>query len=266
MPQISVTSASLVKVPSTIHQIWIQGQASLPEVYRLAAKTWQKINRDWSYTLWDDTTLREFMAREAPEWLPLYDVQKEMEAKADIGRYALLAVRGGLYTDMDTECLRPVAKMLERSEASLFLQAYDTFRSVQYALIANSVIASVPAHPIWGKVRTAIECNPLTSYVSARTGPKLLWSVAEKYVEDHAQEVCLWDRQFLTAFYLPRAYMRWYGCIRREICVLDFNDNLRQALLVELRRPHRLIAATMKLGATILRDKLSGRGDVRGEF
>jgi mannosyltransferase OCH1-like enzyme len=256
--QLLANSEVSMKIPKIIHQIWIQGQASLPEIYRTASKTWQKNNRDWNYTLWDGPALREFMATEAPEWLPLYDAQGEMEAKADVARYALLLVRGGLYADMDTECLRPAAGLLGRSQASLFLQVYDCFHPVDYAQIANSVIASVPDHPIWRQVRAQIERNPSPSYVPARTGPILLWSVVKSYAEDNVQDVCFWDhRQVLTKFYLPRACMRWYGFIRRKICVLDFNDSLREALLRELRRPHQLLVAFVK-DRLSRRDKLSG--------
>jgi mannosyltransferase OCH1-like enzyme len=257
-----------VKIPKIIHQIWIQGQASLPEIYRTASKTWQENNRDWNYTLWDGPALREFMATEAPEWLPLYDAQGEMEAKADVARYALLLVRGGLYADMDTECLRPAARLLERSQASLFLQVYDNpwtpvrSRPVPYERIANSVIASAPAHPIWRQVRAEIERNPWSWSVPARTGPLMFWPVAKSYAEQHVQDVCLWDhRRIFTGAYFPRAYMRWYSSIRRKICVLDFNDSGRKALVRELRRPHHLLAA---IARDIARDMMSRHGKRSG--
>ncbi len=205
------------------------------------------------------------MARETPEWLPLYDSQEEKEAKADVGRYALLLARGGLYADMDTECVRPVAAMLERSQASLFLQVYDypwtpvRFRPVEYKWIKNSVMASVPAHPIWSEVRTAIERNPWSWFVPLRTGPLMLWPLAKSYAEKHAQDVCFWDhRKVLTASYLPRAYMRWYGSIRRKICVLDFNDSVRKSLVRELRRPHQLPHNFAAFLAAIAKEKLPG--------
>jgi mannosyltransferase OCH1-like enzyme len=232
-------------IPTIIHQIWIQGQEDLPEIYRRAAQTWQRKNPAWNYMLWDDRALREFMAAEAPEWLPLYELQEEMTAKSDVGRYALLLVRGGLYADMDTECVRPVATMLKPSQPSLFLQVYDypwtfvRFRSVRYDRIATSVIASTPAHPIWGQVRSVIERNP-SSWIA--TGPWMFWPLAKSYAEHHAQDVCFLDhRQIFTTFYLPRACMRWYSFIRRKICVLDFNDSARQEIPRLLRRPDRLI-------------------------
>ncbi len=248
MAQMHTDSAGLVKVPTIIHQIWIQGQRSLPEAYRIGSITWQEKNRDWNYKLWDDATLREFMATEAPEWLPLYNSQEEMEAKADIGRYALLLGQGGLYADMDTVCLRPVAQLLERSDASLFLQVYDNpwtrvrSRPTQFSRIANSVIASVPAHPIWREVRTAIERSSRSLCVPARTGPMMLSPVAESYTDRYTQDVCFWDhRQVLTASYLPRVYMRCYGFIRRKVCVLDFNASGRESLVCALRQPRQLI-------------------------
>jgi mannosyltransferase OCH1-like enzyme len=247
MSQLPTNPTASTKIPRIIHQIWIQGEASLPSVYRRAARTWQRNNRDWDYNLWDHNALREFMAKEAPQWLGLYELQGEMEAKADIGRYALLRARGGLYADIDTECVRSVARMLEQTNASVLFPVYDCVYPVDYAEIANSVIASAPVHPLWDQVRVAIERNPAPSYVPARTGPILLWSVAKSYVEQHGRDVCFFDqRQIMTAFYLPRAYMRCYAFVHPKICVLDFNDSLREALVGVLRRPHHLIAGIVK--------------------
>jgi hypothetical protein len=235
-------------IPTVIHQIWIQGQEDLPEIYRRASKTWQKKNPDWNYRLWDDRALRELMATAAPEWLPLYEVQGGMIGKADVGRYALLLVLGGLYADMDTECVRPVATMLQPSPASLFLQVYDNpwspvgLRSLQYRDITNSVIASVPAHPIWRQVRAQIERNSGASW-------GVFQPVAKSYAEHHPEDVCLRDhRWILTAFRFPRVSMRGYGFIRRKICVLDFNDSGRAAVVRLLRRPDHLIVEVAKEG------------------
>ena len=193
------------------------------------------------------------MVREVPEWLSLYELQQEMSAKADVGRYALLQARGGLYADMDTECIRPVAGMLDHRSPSIFFQIYDRpwpwvrFLAVQYQRIVNSIIASAPGHPIWSEVRVEIESRPSSWFVPFRTGPGMFWPVVKSYAEQNLQDVGFWDhRQILTAFYLPRAYMRWYSSVRRKICVLDFNDTGRMFLLRALSRPHHFLASTAK--------------------
>jgi mannosyltransferase OCH1-like enzyme len=265
MTQVRTHSTVSTKIPTIIHQIWIQGQESLPGIYRTASGTWRNNNPGWHYTLWDDQALRGFMAREAPEWLAFYDLQPEMSAKADIGRYALMLARGGLYADMDTECVRPVTGLLGR-EASIFVQVYDRpwpwvrFRAVQWERIVPSVIASVPAHPIWSQVLTEIERKPSSLLAPLRTGPGAFWPVVKSYAQHHLHDICFWDhRQVLTAFYLPRAYMRWYGSIRGKICVLDFNDGGRKFLVGALRRPHHFLAATAKEKLRLKRAKHPGQ-------
>jgi mannosyltransferase OCH1-like enzyme len=255
-----------MKIPRIIHQIWIQGFAALPEIYRRASKTWQEKNQGCTYKLWDDEALQKFMYAEAPDWLPLYQLQPEMTAKSDVARYALLFVRGGLYADTDTECLRPVAGMLEGSQASLFVQVYDNpwtrvrGRPPQYERVANAVLASVPAHPVWRGVRAAIEQNPLCWWVTARTGPMVLEPRVTSYAKHHPRDVCFWDhRRILTSSLFPRVYMRSYGFIRRKVCVLDFNDSARADIGGALAEPHKLMAAIARDVARDVKKRLSSR-------
>jgi mannosyltransferase OCH1-like enzyme len=247
-----------VRIPAIIHQIWIQGRDALPQVYKKESATWQTHNPAWTHILWDDTTLQAFLAAEAPMWLPLYERQEEMAAKADIARYALLAARGGMYADIDTECVASLTGIPELRESELLIQKPLHFPLVQ--VYCNSLIASTPAHPIWEEVRAAIEQNPWSPFVPARTGPMLLWSVVKDHSQRYHDSVCFWNRrQILTSFYLPRAYMRWYSSVHPRMCVLDFNDSLRAALVSELRRPHKFSFHLLAFIATLMKERLARR-------
>jgi len=227
-----------MKIPTIIHQIWIQGAPAVPGLYRQNANTWRKKNPGWEYRLWDECALLALMREKAPEWLPIYNSQPEVIARADVGRYVVLQRYGGVYADIDTRCVRPVINMLARSEASLYVQLYSLPwgcrrpRCVRYDKIANSVISCAPRHPIWRSVRFSIAWRsrnrslPLT----VRTGPEMFWPIVRRFMERNPADVEILDhRRILTAFYLPRAYMYWYGLTRRGVCVLDFNDSGRRA-------------------------------------
>lgn len=226
-----------MKIPKVIHQIWIQGADVVPTLYQQNSNTWRKNNRDWEYRLWDEPSLLALMHEKAPEWLPLYKSQREVVARADIGRYVLLQQYGGLYADIDTRCVRPVIKMLAASEASLYVQLYSQPwrwrrpHRIRYHKIANSVISCSPHHRIWRTVRSSIarrNRNPFMP-LTLRTGPEMFWPIVQRVIERDPNDVEILDhRRILTAFYLPRAYMHWYGFTRRGVCVLDFNDSGRR--------------------------------------
>ena len=233
------------KVPRKIHQIWIQGKHQVPKKYRKMAETWKSQNPDWQYHLWDDNSLKLFLQRYHTDLLHVYCEGTDLAFQADIGRYAILDVLGGIYADMDTICVRPIDHMLCSKEASLYIQLYDNpvlfvkskIPGKLLVRVANSVIASVPRHPIWQDVfERIIKNEDPDAYWLERTGPPMFSSCVKRCIDKVPDEVRLLDRQnILTAFYLPIYYMRWYGMTHRNVCVLDFNDSGRRAIWMILR-------------------------------
>jgi mannosyltransferase OCH1-like enzyme len=226
-----------MKIPAIIHQIWIQGANAVPGRYRENSHTWRKKNPDWEYKLWDESSLRALMAEKAPEWLSLYNWQNEVVARADVGRYVVVQQYGGVYADIDTQCVRPVTTMFAQSEASLCVQLYSRPwkwrrpHCLPYHKITNSVIACLPRHQIWRSVRCAIaQRQDCSIFLPVRTGPEMFWPIVQEIIERNPSDVQIVDhRHILTAFYLPRAYMHWYGLTRSSVCILDFNDSGRRA-------------------------------------
>jgi len=238
-----------MKIPPIIHQIWIQGRDALPPRYAKASERWCNMNAGWDYCLWDDQALLAFLERSAPQWLPLYTCQSDLYARSDVGRYAILQEFGGLYADMDTWCVRPVMRFLQRGPAPLRVQIYSpAFKKSQYHpqrydLVANSIIACVPRHPIWNLVREQIaRRNDPVMTVPWRTGPEMFWPIVKSFSEANPHEVeFVGRRHILTSFFLPRAYMHWYGWTRRNVCILDFNDAGRAAAVREMRNVLRYV-------------------------
>ena len=204
----------------------------MPRDYRTAALTWKRRNPGWAHRMWDDHSLRALMSDCAPEWLRAYAAQPEMEARADVGRYALLDLFGGVYADIDTECRRPIASLLAGSDSRLQLTIYSNPRSDPdpFAHATNSVMASFPGHPVWSRARSGIEENAQQRWVVARTGPLMLRPILRRYAEEHPGDIRLIGYPYsITTFMLPKPYMRLLSWMRRENCLLDFNDSARRA-------------------------------------
>jgi len=94
-----------------IHQIWYQGEAALPEKYRVARDKLRAMNPDWTYVLWDEHSLRKVARKHGYE--DAYDAGKIMHQRIDLGRFIALLDMGGISIDMDTESLRPLDRFVE---------------------------------------------------------------------------------------------------------------------------------------------------------
>jgi hypothetical protein len=84
-----------------IHQIWL-GTKPLPPAYAEYAKTWQQHFPGWTYKLWRDADVEALAPFVSP-----YVVQQIFApvVRADLLRIELLRLYGGMYADLDYECL-----------------------------------------------------------------------------------------------------------------------------------------------------------------
>lgn len=62
----------------------------------------------WLHVLWTDADAEEFVTQRAPHWfVPTYELYMHPIQRVDVFRYILLLVWGGVYADLDNECLAP---------------------------------------------------------------------------------------------------------------------------------------------------------------
>jgi mannosyltransferase OCH1-like enzyme len=220
-----------MSIPRIIHQIWVQGAGELPARYRDATATWRARNGGWTHRLWDESSLREALLKHRPEWWPIYAAQPELVARADVARYALLQIFGGVYADVDTECTRPIEPLIEHSAATLQVTLYSKPRRApnRFVDVTNSVMASRAGHPVWSRVldRLITHHHPGINLLS-RTGPYMFWPLVQEHAAVQPDDVRLihYPHALTTAF-LPRFCMRALSTIRRDNCILDFNDGGR---------------------------------------
>lgn len=88
------------RIPRIVHQIWLGSPP--PEKYREWMTTWMNW-QGWTYRLWtdEDVRCRELYNQE------LYDRADNYGEKSDILRLEILLEHGGMYVDVDFECIRP---------------------------------------------------------------------------------------------------------------------------------------------------------------
>ena len=158
-------------IPKVIHHTWI-GNDPLPEAAQEMRETWQRHHPDWEMRLWTKNNLPP-MQNQA-----LYHSRKNTGHRADILRYELMYQFGGVYADMDMECLRPLDDLIKNCEGfGGRIQPTKVDTCIQYLEIA--VLGAVPGHPLFARVIDRLPASFMAHVgesVSVRTGPQFFQS------------------------------------------------------------------------------------------
>jgi mannosyltransferase OCH1-like enzyme len=132
-----------LRIPKIVHQIWMG--SPVPEKYRAWMKSWLDL-LGWEYRLWTDEEIKPLLFYNQE----LYNRSKSYGEKTDIVRLELLLHYGGLYVDVDFECLDP--SIFE--ELGKAFDFYVGFEPIEHGTIngipkiCNAIIAATPYHPI----------------------------------------------------------------------------------------------------------------------
>ena len=88
-------------VPRIIHQTWFEEVT--PDKYPNMSRLIESFKQSgWEYKFYDDKVARDVLAKHfPPEILQAYDALRPGAFKADLFRYCVLLIYGGLYADMD---------------------------------------------------------------------------------------------------------------------------------------------------------------------
>jgi mannosyltransferase OCH1-like enzyme len=100
----TTTAQTAALIPPTIHQIWMTGE--IPARLRSSAASWSALHPTWEYRLWNADSLDAFVRDEYPDVWNLYRAYPELIQRVDAARYMLLHHFGGVYADVDVECVR----------------------------------------------------------------------------------------------------------------------------------------------------------------
>ncbi|THC92655.1 hypothetical protein EYZ11_007857 [Aspergillus tanneri] len=201
------TSNDLTTLPKIIHQTWFPVGSNMSERAQTWVKTMRAQNPDWEYVLWDDETNRMLVEQHFPWFLETYLKLPQEILRADVARNFYMYLFGGMYADVDTEALRPVAPLFAAHDISLAShqsslsspqlvpQAQRAFLGrmghnydlTSNAAVPNGWMASPPGHPFWLlPVLHVLERagGGGDGSVEDLTGPGALGRMIKKYFED----------------------------------------------------------------------------------
>ena len=133
-------------IPKVIHQIY-EDPKGPPEFLLQSIQTWKELHPDWQYRFWGKKDIRNFLETEFPDFIPIYDAYPFNVQRWDAIRYLILYKIGGLYVDMDYECIRPLDGLLVGNTCCIGME--PTLNAVKHKkpfIIGNALMASIPGH------------------------------------------------------------------------------------------------------------------------
>jgi mannosyltransferase OCH1-like enzyme len=207
-------------IPQIIHQTWKTSE--IPDHWKEYQASWRRAHPGWEYRLWTDRDSRELIATRHPWFLPTYDAFPRQIQRVDASKYFILYSCGGVYADLDCECLKPLGPLLAGGGAVV--------SRTRDGVIDCAIMASSIRHPFWESVFHAMQhptliarvmwhVRPLqASHVLFTTGTRMMKRLVAQYERTApagALTVC--DARFLSArswldryeaFDEPDAYVR----------------------------------------------------------
>lgn len=243
--------ASYGGIPLRLFQTW-KSRTGLPANYAYWSATLRAMNPDFEYVLWDDDDNRRYIAHHQPWFLDTYNAYPAEIFRADIIRPFFLFEYGGLYADMDTECLKPLENLL--SNHQIVLGRLNN-RLVMPDAIPNAIMASRPGEIFWLLV-IAIAMEKLADmgrrtrdgFLSPEgfTGPGVITEAYDFYTNARPHEVL--DRTATVRRHLaPERELSWSRITLlglHEWYGIDWSDPLHALFRREMMKGRHLLPST----------------------
>lgn len=133
IPPTNVTNTTLAqtRIPMILHQTWKTSDlGNVSEPIQQAIMSWRNLNPEFTFHLWTDDEMLAFIDDEYPDVAKRYRRLKPGAMRADLARYLLLHRFGGVYSDVDTRCLRPITSWAQ-SDLGKIEQPIDAFVGIE---------------------------------------------------------------------------------------------------------------------------------------
>lgn len=173
-----IKRSHILKIPKIIHQIWIGKK--LPEEFFKFVQSWRMYHPDWEYRLWTQDDIPQLNLRNRA----FIDQSRNPGEISDLMRYEILYQYGGVYLDVDFECLRSLEPLHYLYDFYIGIQPLDS----ELVQLGIGIIGSKAGHPLLDacieRVKTGWHNKYLEQKATARTGPihctKVFYEVADK--------------------------------------------------------------------------------------
>ena len=170
-------------IPKIIHQTWKTDQ--VPREWKGFVESWKTHNPGWQYKLWTNADGAEFVEQFYPQFRRTYFSYPHDIQRADAIRYLLIYHYGGLYADLDFECLRSFESLLDTNKLVIGLEPEEHAQDQsKQELLCNALFASQPRSEFLKAVidflMTDDAQHRALDDVLSSTGPVMLQKVYER--------------------------------------------------------------------------------------
>jgi len=178
-------------IPKIVHQIYWNFKVKngeMPDEWKKLSIKCQNLYKknNWEYFLWDKKQGYELVRKNFPELRKLWLFATNIE-KVDILRYVIMYIYGGMYLDLDTDCIK-IYKPLENYNIILGSTACsENFFLKHIYSINNNILLSTPNNLFWKHILDRIknyhisDIFPKFIRISMYTGPYCLQTVYNNY-------------------------------------------------------------------------------------
>lgn len=173
-------------IPRVIHQIWFGDETKLGEKEQAFRESWKRYNDDFEFKWWTEAAIKDAFQRWGLDYKPIA-LSPNAGEKSDIARYAILYHLGGVYVDIDFECIKAIPTSLLNGIYEVVAGLANVSCTFE---VANSWIAAIPGsemiHSLYrlaslpeSNTNRLIESYSGVSYHNtiSRTGPGLMTKV-----------------------------------------------------------------------------------------
>lgn len=183
-------------IPNIIHQIWIQGYDKIPLDLRDNHIICKNINDNFEYIFWDENKIKKLLSDHFDKkYLELYNSYVMPVQRADLARYVILYVYGGIYLDMDMICKKNLSHFLK---LNLFF-TIDIFYNL-YKRYLTGIIGAKNKHPLFLVIlENMIKRKKYAYYyVPYSSGTQLFYDSVQQYIKNtNDNNISIIDRKYL---------------------------------------------------------------------
>ena len=211
-----------MKIPRIIHQIY-EDPAGPPEFLLELAKTWKEHHPDWEYRFWNKAAIHEFLESVCPEFVEYYQAFRFNVQRWDAIRYLILYHIGGLYVDLDYECIQPLDTLLVDSTCCMGMEpTVNTIVHNKPLIIGNALMASVPGHSYFKFIiqdmkdyfnRGTYKGDSIE--IMESTGPFMVTRIYEQY--QRKKTITLLPADLVTPLNVEEVKLLRHGLLSEEI-------------------------------------------------
>ncbi len=163
------------KIPHILHQTW--DSYMVPTVFKSWIHSWIKRHPHWEYWFWTPAQVKQLLRKYYPRYLGMYNKYPEMIKKTDAMRYFIMERYGGVYADLDLECLKNIDVWTYNYSCFLSEETYEhaflLYKRARSEMM-TTILACRPFHPFYNFTIRRLPASAGQRDVLHATGPFFL--------------------------------------------------------------------------------------------